>query len=47
MQIEGKDNSRQGTKIKERTAAFIAGPYNSYGTIFEATCMFFEADFWA
>ena len=35
-QIEGKDNSKEGTKIDEKTAAFIAGLYSPYGTIFEA-----------
>ena len=43
-QIEGKDSSREGTKIEERTAAFIA---DLYGTVFEGAGTIFKADFWA
>ena len=44
-QIEGKNNNRKGTKIEERTTTFIVGPYNPYGTVLEAECTIFEADF--
>ena len=39
-QIEGKDSSKEGMEIEEKTTAFIVGPYSPYG-------MVFEADFWA
>ena len=35
-QIEGKNSSRKGTKIEERTTAFIVGSYSVYDTVFEA-----------
>ena len=31
--FEEKTAAREGMKIKERTAAFIAGLYSSYGTV--------------
>ena len=32
MQIEGKDNNKEGTKIEEKTTAFIVCLYSLYGT---------------
>ena len=39
-QIEGKNSNRKGTEIKERTAAFIAGPYSPYDTVFNNVTRF-------
>ena len=42
MQIEVKDNNREGTKIEERTTTFIAGLYSPYGMVFEAASTIFK-----
>ena len=44
-QIEGKGSSKEGMEIKVKTAAFIAGLYSLYGTIFEAAGTIFKKFF--
>ena len=43
-QIEGKDSSKEGTKIEMKTTTFIASPYS---TVFAAVGTIFKADFLA